>query len=661
MNRIGIDTGGTFTDVVSIIDGKMIVEKVSSTPSEPEKAVLSCLGDLRVPDTGKIVTYGSTVATNAILERKGARVALVTTEGFEDVIFIGRQNRPDIYDLHPRKPPALVSEKMVFGISGRIAPDGSELEGLKGLLDAARKVRTSDPEAVAVCLLHSYANPRHERAVGRKLGEILDGVPVSLSCDICPEHREYERTSTTLLNAYVLPVMERHLNRLKAGLVPARLRVVQSNGGSISAEKAALAPVGTVLSGPAGGVMGALRAARGAGYENVITFDMGGTSTDVSLCAGAPAMTGEYSIDGLPLRTRVIDIHTVGAGGGSIVRRDTGGGLRVGPASAGAVPGPVCYGRGGDRITVTDANLVLGRLHSGTFLGGRMELDATAARRAIKTMASEVGMDAIELAEGIVSMANSTMLRALGVISTRRGHDPRDFILVCYGGAGPLHACELAREQGIKRILVPAYPGVLSARGMVLADVLKDHSASFLKPLEEAGRGEIDDVFAALKERAFGEMEDEGFSEDQLVFERSVDLRYRGQGHELNVPYGNDIPSRFHAAHLGRYGHCDEGETVEIVNLRLSARGMTVKPPVIPAAKVADSTTEAAVLARKDLYFGGEYHEATVYDRGKLGIGAELPGPALVTEYSATTFIPPGFSASVDPYGGLDICSDPTR
>jgi len=658
LRRIGIDTGGTFTDLVYAEDARIVVEKVPSTPNRPEEAVIAGLKVLDVRDDNKNITYGSTVATNSILERKGARVALAATRGFEDIIFIGRQNRPQLYSLNPRKVAPLVREEMVVGIRERLSAEGTVIEDLSGLERAADRLRKMRPEAIAVCLLHSYANPRHERLLKEALDAALPGIPVTLSSDISPEHREYERTSTTLLNAYVLPVMRKHLSLLEEGIGPGRLRVMQSNGGCISAGRAAEEPIKTVLSGPAGGVVGALWMARTAGHENIITFDMGGTSTDVSLCSGRPRLTGEYSMEGLPMKTPVMDVHTVGAGGGSMVKRDRGGGLRVGPESAGAEPGPICYGRGGDTVTVTDANLMLGRLPDAGLLGGNMELNGKAARRGLDLLADRVEMEPMDLAEGIISMALSTMRRAITVISTQRGYDPRDHVLVSYGGAGPLHACELAREMGMNRVLVPAYPGVLSAFGMAVSDVVKHYSASVMRETDKLDHGEIEALFEPLERKARAEMEREGFRDENILMERSLDMRYRRQGYELNIPFDETFGDRFHREHLTRYGHFDVEEPVKIVNLRLKVLGLTEKTEMVPVKMRNENDDGTGEPFYDELFYHGKELEAALYERAELRGGDSLVGPALVTEYSATTFIPPGFSAKINPLRGLEICED---
>ncbi|HUG81323.1 MAG TPA: hydantoinase/oxoprolinase family protein [Bryobacterales bacterium] len=551
--HIGVDTGGTFTDLI-VWDGKRYrAIKVRSTPDDPARAILEGIGDL----TPREVVHGSTVATNALLEGKGARTAFVTTEGFEDMLRIGRQNRPELYNFLAAARPQLVPPELTFGTPERMLHDGA-VE--KELTDAdaealARRIRDTGAESVAVCLLHSYANHAHERLLGEK----LNGLFVSLSHQILPEYREYERASTTLVNAYVSPLMDRYLRRLDAELGTARLRVFQSNGGSIAARSAGRSAVHTVLSGPAGGVLGAAAVARAAGYDRIISFDMGGTSTDVSLYDGAFSYTTETKIGDFPVRVPMLDIHTVGAGGGSIAYLDAAGALRVGPRSAGARPGPVCYGDGGE-ITVTDANLLLGRIDPEKFLGGRMKLDLDRTRRYMKTFAAEAGVPPEDLAEAIVQVANSSMERAIRAISVERGHDPRDFALLAFGGAGPQHACELAERLEMKTVIVPHHAGVLSAVGMLAADCVRDFSQSALGC-------ELDTVFCELEERAATEFAEEGLP--AATFERQVDLRYQGQSFEITVPY--EDRERFHEAHRKLYGYEHSERAVEAVTARVRA------------------------------------------------------------------------------------------
>ena len=551
--QVGVDTGGTFTDFL-IWDGeRYFARKSRSTPDDPARAIIAELADIAADE----IVHGSTVATNALLERNGARTAFVTTEGFEDILEIGRQNRPELYNFFAAARPRLIPRDLTFGAPERILHDGSvERELTADAAEAlARRIRDSGAESVAVCLLHSYVNPAHERLLGEKLERLF----VSLSQKILPEYREFERASTTVVNAYVSPLMDRYLRRLDQQLAASRLRVFQSNGGSISTRAAGRNAVHTVLSGPAGGVLGAAAVARSAGFKKIISFDMGGTSTDVSLYDNGFTYTTESKIGDFPIRVPMLDIHSVGAGGGSITYLDSAGALRVGPRSAGARPGPVCYGEG-DEITVTDANLMLGRLDPEQFLGGRMPLDIERTRRHMTSFAEAVGTSPDSLAEAIIQVANSNMERAIRAISVERGYDPRDFALLSFGGAGPQHACELATRLEMKTVIVPQHAGVLSALGMLAADCVRDFSQSTL------GR-DVNEVFTELEARAAREFSAEGLP--QVHFERQIDLRYEGQSFEITVPAADR--DRFHDAHRKRYGYDHPGLTVEAVTARIRA------------------------------------------------------------------------------------------
>jgi N-methylhydantoinase A len=644
---VGVDTGGTFTDFVCFEAGRFRVHKLLSTPDDPARAVLQGLADLfpdRSPSdsSGRFpaslaVTYGSTVATNALLERRGARVALLTTRGFEDLLEIGRQTRPDIYALEPSKPEPLVPRRRRIGVGERMAFDGRPLLPLsRAAAERARAaVRRSGAESVAVCLLHSYANAAHERLLGAALRRL--GVPCSLSHQLVNEYREYERLSTTVINAYVAPVMRRHLSRLRRGVRPAALRVMQSNGGAVSVETAGREAVRTLLSGPAGGVTGALVAARRIGERRLITFDMGGTSTDVSLVDGVARQHTEWSIAEQPVKVPAIDIHTVGAGGGSLARRDAGGALKVGPQSAAADPGPACYGRGGSAATVTDANVVLGRLIPDVFLGGRMRLDADRARAALAKLGAALRMGPEEAAEGVVRVVNAGMERAIRSISVERGHDPRDYTLVAFGGAAGLHACELAMGLGIGRILLPFQPGLLSAWGALSADLQRDYVQT-VRLLDPDPR-ELNRRLRPLGDRARRELRAEGAGGARTTVRAFVDVRYRGQSYEIRLPMAAGYRRAFHRAHRDRYGHADESRAVEVVNVRVTASrpGPPVSSPAAP---------EAGPPPRPHRFrWRGRWVAARAYERASLPLGRRVRGPLVVTEFSATTVVAPGWSA----------------
>ncbi|MBK7896131.1 MAG: hydantoinase/oxoprolinase family protein [Anaerolineaceae bacterium] len=681
--RLGVDTGGTFTDFVWLgADGRTQIHKQLSTPQDPSEAILSGMAGMDVPETAVIV-HGSTVATNALLERKGARTALITTRGFADVLAIGRQNRPDIYALVPRKPPPLVPAAWRLEVAERVAADGSVLHplDLADLPAIWQTLQAEQIESVAICLLFSFLQPQHEQQIRDFLQEQAgDALFLSLSSDILPEYREYERTATTVINAYVAPLMTRYLRRLAAGVQPRRLSVMQSNGGIISAETAGSEAARTVLSGPAGGVVGARFVAEQAGFPEIITFDMGGTSTDVALCPGRLPTTASGEIAGLPLRLPIIDIHTVGAGGGSIAHVDAGGALQVGPESAGAWPGPACYGRSPKEIgdwrlesvqslianlpsplpTVTDANLVLGRLDADHFLGGTMRLDVTAAREAMHGLAEAMGVaDGETAAWGIIQVANANMERAIRRISVERGYDPRRFTLMPFGGAGPLHACEMAENLQIPRVLVPPVPGVLSALGMLVAAPSKDFSQTVMRTVQQwsaADEAWLGQQAAPIAARAIGEMAAEGHEEAALTLSYRLDMRYKGQSHELTVPWvAGDlaVSDLFHAAHEQRYGYrLAEDELLELVTLRVTAVA-PVDPPAIQQEPLGKPDASGAVLGEKMVWFGERPYPTSLYSREELRPGHQFSGPAIVFQYDTTVVIPPGWETAVDQFYNL--------
>jgi N-methylhydantoinase A len=644
--RIGVDTGGTFTDFVVVQDGRIEVFKRFSTPREPETAILEGLKDLQPTE----VIHGSTVATNALLERRGARVALVTTEGFEDVLAIGRQARRELYNVFVRRPAPLVPEELRFGIKERTLHDGT-IERSPDLAHLERLVatlRTEQVEAVAICLLFSFANNRHEQLVAEALASL--GIPISLSSRVLAEYREYERTSTTVINAYLAPLMGYYLERLSNRLTGTRLRVMQSNGGAVQARTAAEFPVHTIVSGPAGGVVGAFNVASASGYPRIITFDMGGTSTDVSLCEGGISVTHEAEVDGMPVGIPIIDIHTVGAGGGSIAHVDAGGALKVGPASAGAEPGPICYGKGGERFTVTDANVLLGRLPPRFFLGGTVTLTADRIAPVLRGLPWVKSWNSPEhLAQGVIDVVNSNMEQAIRLISVERGHDPRDFALVCFGGAGGLHAAELARALRIPQVVIPPHPGALSALGLLQSDVRKDYSRSMLISVDGADAS-IESELETLHRIGLREMQDEGYAKEAVRSVDSVDLRYRGQSYELNVPVSGDFVARFHKLHRRRYGHSDETRPVELVSVRSTLVG---RAPKIRLPRMKRVRTLARPLETGPAWFEGRVQKTSIYRREDLAPGHKFKGPAIVGEYSATTLVPPGFFCEVDEFGNL--------
>ena len=651
---LAVDTGGTFTDLVLLLDGRIRTLKVPSTPADPAQAVLD--GSARILGDGggerpHVLLHGSTVATNALLERRGARVILLTNEGFEDVIEIGRQNRPQLYALVGHRLPPLVDRGDRLGVPGRLGPRGEELEPLDrdAVERIAARVVEQAGEAVAICFLHAYANPAHERRVAEEIR--ASGLPVSVSSELLPEFREFERTSTTVVNAYVAPTMSRYLGRLSEESGAVRVAIMGSDGGALPVERARREPVHTVLSGPAGGVVGALTWAKRAGHERVITFDMGGTSTDVSLGPGRPLQTREFQIEGHPVAVPVIDIHTVGAGGGSLARIDSGGVLRVGPQSAGADPGPICYGLGGTGVTVTDAHVWLGRLPAEGFLGGGKHLDRALIEAPLRAIAEGLDASLEAAAEGVLEVADTAMERALRVISVERGYDPADFAVVAFGGAGALHVAELVRRLGARKAIVPPDPGLLSAYGMLASPLTREASRTVLAATDDpAVEDEVSSVLDELEARARREMIEEGAAEQDLSCERWVDARYRGQAFELRVPAA-DWVVRFHAAHEERYGYRRPERTVEAVTLRavVSAPAPELEVPELPRAEAAPRAEEHRV------WYDGEALTAERLWRAELGAGSRLDGPAVVQEYSATTWVPPGWSAEVDRWGCLHL------
>ncbi len=659
-SRIAVDTGGTFTDCVWIERGRLRMVKVFSTPEDPSQSIAEAV--TRSGCRGEIVLlHGTTVGTNTLLERKGARVAFVTTAGFEDTIEIGRQARPRLYDLTFQRVPPLVERAMRFGVPERVSCEGEVLQrpSAQDLRLLARDVHASGADSIAVSTLFAFANPENERAIGRVLEEL--GLPLSLSHLILPEFREYERASTVVVNAYLQPIMQSYLQRLdtrirqrsQEGAKASRVFVMQSSGGITSLESAARQPVRTVLSGPAGGVVGAAAMARRSGFERVVTFDMGGTSTDVALVSGEPRPSNEAEVAGLPVRVPMLDIHTVGAGGGSLARFDAGGALRVGPESAGADPGPICYGHG-TQPTVTDANLLLGRLQPDLFLGGEFTLDLPRTQALtygwLKAQGSRLSLE--QFAEGVIRVVNANMERALRVVSIERGHDPRNFVLVAFGGAGGLHACELAQALAIPRVIVPVMPGALSAYGILVSDVVKDYSRTVVQSLgPKASIASIRKQFAVLEQRANREFRDEGW-DGGLHFERSVDLRYRGQGFELNIPFSPEFVNEFHRQHNFRYGYSHPDRQVELVTLRLRAR---IKTRHESAKLLPQVKNTVGKMEKRAVWFSGHSVASALYERNSLRSGQKVPGPAIVAEYSATTCVLPGSTFHVDPAGNLLI------
>ncbi|WP_457640028.1 hydantoinase/oxoprolinase family protein [Persephonella sp.] len=653
MVKVGIDTGGTFTDFVYSINGKWKVLKVLSTPADPSEAVLTGLKKIKADRFD--VTHGSTVATNAVLERKGAKTAFITNRGFEDIIYIGRQSRKRLYDLHYRRPKPLVPEELRIGLDCRVNSKGEIIKKLnrEEVVQTARQLKEKGVEAVAVSLLFSFLNPEHEKEIKEVFKH--HGFYVSVSHEIVPEFREFERSSTTVINSYVMPKMEKYISRIQKKLPEgSRFRIIQSNGGVISPETAKKEPVRTVLSGPAGGVVGAYTVGKAVGKTKLITFDMGGTSTDVSLIDGSIPFSTDTEIEGMPIKVPVIDIHTVGAGGGSIAYLDEGGALNVGPESAGADPGPVCYGRG-EKLTVTDANLLLGRLQPEFFLGGNMKLHTDRLKRYFEKYSSEWEIPPVQLAEGILNIANTKMERAVRVISIEKGYNPKEFALFTYGGAGGLHAAFLARNLSIPEVIVPENPGIFSAFGMLMADVIKDYSLTVMYTAGSKAESHIEKMFALLEERAVKDMENEGFKRENIHLEKMLDLRYKGQSFEIVVPFAHNFVESFHIKHRHIYGYSRPDRPVEVVNIRVRAVGEREKPVLKKYQLESEKIPDTAVLTRKELIFEGKKYKTVILDRKRLNAGNIIKGPAVIVEYSSTTVVPPFAEAHIDQYRNIII------
>jgi N-methylhydantoinase A len=668
--RIAIDTGGTFTDCVWIDGGRLRMQKLFSTPADPSQAIAEAIE--KIGHEGEIVLlHGTTVGTNTLLERRGARTALITTSGFEDAIEIGRQARPKLYDFFFDRIEPLVPADLRFGVGERTAADGEILiSPSAGDLDSLiSKIRATRPESVAVSLLFSFVNSKNELAVAEAAKAL--GISLSVSHQILPEFREYERTSTVVINAYLQPVMQRYLKGLERRLSTAknasrvtraaatpRIFVMQSSGGITSLDSAVDEPVRTVLSGPAGGVVGAAASARRSGFVRIIAFDMGGTSTDVSLVEGAITTASTAEIAGLPIGVPMLDIHTVGAGGGSLARFDAAGVLRVGPESAGADPGPICYGRG-VQPTVTDANLLLGRLLPARFLGGEFSLDLERTRRVTHEWLTQQrsSLTLEKFAAGVIRVVNSTMEKAIRVVSIERGRDPREFALVAFGGAGGLHACALAESLGIPHVILPAFPGALSALGILASDVVKDYSRTVLWRVEgKLPPAKLEQEFRRLEQRAAEDFRREGWR-GKTNYSRSADIRYRGQGYELNLPFGKNLLREFELEHKRRYGYAHSGREVEIVTLRLRAVVRSGDFGGIEIADFAKSRRRDGPKLRTfsaKVFFDRRRIATKVYSRNELGSG-KYSGPAVITEYSATTVVPPGRMFHVDRAGNLLI------
>ncbi len=675
--RVGVDSGGTFTDVCLFDDttGRVAVWKVASTPDDPSRGIADGVAEGLAlvgagPDQVGYFGHGTTVATNALIQHRGVRTGLITTDGFRDLLEIGRQKRPDLYDLQADKPPVLVPRDLRIEVPERVRHDGAVEVALDeaAFRAAVQHLRAAGVEAVAVCFLYSFVRPGHEETALRILAEEFPAAFACVSHQVAPEFREYERMSTAVVNAYLGPVMRDYIERLGDRLNRLGMRaaphLTQSNGGVLGFAQAARLPVRTVLSGPSTGVIGAGEVGRLAGFQEQITFDMGGTSTDVALLAGgACKLANEAVVHGYPIKAPMLDIHTVGAGGGSIAFIDSGGLLKVGPRSAGADPGPVCYARGNTEPTVTDANVVLQTLNPAFLLGGRMAVRQDLARAAIGRLAATLGMDPMATAQGIVAVVTANMARAIRVISVQRGHDPRDYTLVAFGGAGPLHAARLAKELEIRRILVPRNPGILCAMGLLLTDLRADFAATSLRTLSAGVVRDVATAFRALAGQAEAWFDAEGIAPDARRIGRTVDMRYLGQNYELSValPDGeigaatvDALAERFAAAHARMYGFVAEGDPVQLVTFRVEAAGVVRKASFV-AEHDCGPDASAAVIARRDVWLpeAGGFVSCAVYDRDRLRAGNRIAGPAVIEQMDATTLVLPGMTASVEPFLSL--------
>jgi N-methylhydantoinase A len=675
--RLGVDTGGTFTDIAVVAEGSgdLHVAKIPSTPANPSRAVLEglkeVLGSLGLdPKEISFFIHGTTVATNALLEHRGAKTALITTQGFRDVLHIGRQNRPKLYDFWARRAEPLVPRSLRFEVGERTLHDGSILTSLdqEEVRMKARELKEQGVESVAVCLLNAFANPGHETLIGRVLNDEMPGTFITLSSEVLPEFREYERMSTVVINAYVMPRVATYVQDLRTNLaglgLASDLYIMQSNGGVITAPEAKKVSARTVLSGPAGGVLAGLFVSRLCQRPNVITVDMGGTSLDVSLIhQGKLLVTTEGEIGGYPMKLPMIEINTIGAGGGSVAWIDQGGALRVGPHSAGAEPGPVCYGQGGQAVTVTDANVVLGRLNPEYLLGGRMPLERALAFRAVESqIAAPAGMTPLQAAEGIIRVVNANMVRGIRVVSVEKGYDVRQFSLVVFGGAGPVHGAQLAQELGIPEVIVPPHPGVTSAMGMLVADVRHDFVRTVVGKVESLSASDLRSEYQGLEGQARAQLEREGFRGSDMQLLMSADTRYAGQAYELNVPISRSIleegslqemASLHHGSHQRQYGYSLPREPVELVNLRLTAFGRLPEFQVTGHRRRLKE--EKVGSGERKVIFDGEEIMVPVFPRDHIDAGYFLRGPAIIEQMDSTIVVFPGQWAASDQHGNLVI------
>lgn len=676
--KLGIDVGGTFTDLLLFHEEtkEIYISKVPSTPSNPSVGVYHGIGQVLTecsidPERIEFLIHGTTVATNAILEHKGVKTALICTRGFQDILHIGRQDRPKLYDFFEKRPKPLIPRRLRYQVTERTLHTGEIEEELniQEVEEIIEKIREEEIFAVAVCLLHSYANPFHEQQIKEIFAKKSPEVKVSISSEILPEYREYERMSTTVINSYVTPLMEKYLSELhvkmKEGRIKSDLHIMQSNGGVMTSKTAEKKSVHTVLSGPCAGALGALEIGVLAGFENTITVDMGGTSFDISLASkGRLRNITESEVAGYPIKIPMVDISTIGAGGGSIAWIDEGGALRVGPESAGALPGPVCYRKGGSLPTVTDANLVLGRLNPHNFLGGRMKIDYDGAREVIeKTIATPLSLELEEAAEGIIRVVNASMMKGIRKVSVERGFDPREFVMISYGGCGPLHTSELARELGIPKVLIPQAPGVLSALGLLMADFRHDYVTTYLREVSSLSLEEFNERLRDMEIRAVEQMVQENVPEESILLKHSLDMRYLGQGYELEIPIEQGLIEAedlqkvlllFHDTHALNYGYSVKEDLVEIVNIRVTSFGRLKRPELKKKEKIGEDPIKA-LQGRREAYWDGQYHKTSIYNRDRLQPGDTIVGPAVIEQLDSTVVVFPHQVASVDEYYNLVI------
>lgn len=659
--RLGVECGGTFTDLVLLNDDGTLraPAKVFSTPADPSQAVMAALDQVDTDLTGLQLLHGSTIATNAVLERRGPRLGFLVTAGFSDLLYLQRHDRDRMYELQYQKPEPLVRRELVAEIPERIDASGKHVHPLDEATTVAaiRDLVSRGAEAFAVCLLHSYRNPEHELRVRALAADLAPEVPISLSHEVVPEFREYERASTTTVDAFVKPVVSQYLANLEKSVAQRginRVTIMQSNGGTIPASLVQQRPAGTLLSGPAAGVAGAVAVGSAVGIENIVTMDMGGTSTDVSFVRhGRPGMTTEAFVGRVPIKVPMIDITTVGAGGGSIVRVDSGGMLRVGPQSAGADPGPACYGRGGTQPTATDANVIRGLIRPEQFLGGQLHLDLKQARAVLEHVGAQLDRSAEQVAEDVFRLANVSMAGAIRVVSVERGQDPRAHTLVAYGGAGPVHAAAVAEEIGINRVLVPPHAGLLSAYGLLAADFQRTFAATSVQDLQEVQPGEIAGSFETLLTGARDELQAQEVDIDDVIWDLAVDMRYRGQGFELTVPIkpnnlhgdaGDSLVEAFHGLHHERYGHTTPNRPIQVVTYRAVARipSATHNPPRLVEQGTPPMPEQRQILVE------GQAQTCPFYPRVSLHPGFTCAGPAVIEEDTATTFVPPQWTCRID-------------